>query len=209
MKKLRNGQSRTTFNPKGAGRPKVLTMKEREKRIYHRSRPNIPSKMPVHVTVKTNQKDIGSIRSKILYKEIRQAMKRARYGGIRIIHFSVQKDHIHMIIEAASSILLGRAMRAMSISLSKRFTEVLGESVKALQNRYHLRLLKSFNQIKNAIFYVLNNGKKHLIADTIDFYSSNIDLSSMTVTEELLEFLDDLKSVLSAPIFGAEVTLAL
>jgi REP element-mobilizing transposase RayT len=199
MKK--NKQQITVWNPKGAGRPSVLTKKELTTRVYHRSRPELPKAKPVHVTIKTNKNVIPNLRSKVLYKQIRQSMKRARILGIRIIHFSVQRDHVHLLIEADNKQQLGESMRVLSISLTKRLSHVLKRKVKALKSRYHLHVLKSLQEIKNAKNYILSNGQKHGTSDAHDFYSSAISFSDFRPNEIFLQFMDDLKSILAPPEF--------
>jgi REP element-mobilizing transposase RayT len=192
---------KTVWNPKGAGRPVTLSKKELMTKIYHRSRPEIPRARPVHVTIKSNKNIIPNLRSKVFYKEIRQGMKRARILGIRIIHFSVQRDHVHMLIEAENKKQLGESMRALSISLSKRFSFTLKKKVKALKNRYHLHILKSLQEIKNATNYILHNGQKHGITDVHDFYSTAINFSDFRASDAFFQFMDDLQSILAPPFF--------
>jgi REP element-mobilizing transposase RayT len=197
----KNKQQITVWNPKGAGRPKVLTKLELASRIYHRSRPELLKAKPVHVTIKANKNIVPNLRSKVLYKEIRQSMKRARILGIRIIHFTVQRDHVHMMMEADNKQQLGESMRVLSISLSKRLSHVLKRKVKALKSRYHLHILKSLQEIKNAKNYIVNNSIKHGTSDADDFYSSEIKFSTFRPNEKFLQFMDDLKSILSPPEF--------
>jgi hypothetical protein len=61
--------------------------------------------------------------------------------------------------------------------------------------------LKTINELKNARNYILNNGKRHLVPEIEDLYYSRSDFTLFNPTEALLEFLDDLKSVLDAPQF--------
>jgi REP element-mobilizing transposase RayT len=201
MTMRKNGQQQTLHNRRAAGRPKLLTQKERASCIYHRSRPLIPKDKPVHVTVKFNKSKIRTLRNKKYYQEIRKSFRRLRIQGARLIEFSIQQDHIHLLLETSDSKTLGRAMRALSISLSKRFTLLINHKIKALKNRYHLHILNTLNELKNARNYILNNGKKHLVPDMDDLYFSRADFTLFRPTEALLEFLDDLKSVLDTPQF--------
>lgn len=58
-------------------------------------------------------------------------------------------------------------MRSLTITLAK----VLNNGRIQLE-RYHLHVLKTKSQAKNAIHYVLNNEKKHTGKLTLDSYSS-------------------------------------
>jgi len=199
----KNKKQISVWNPKAAGRPSILTQKQKSNKIYHHSRPHLLSGKPVHVTIKTDKNIIPNLRNKILYKEIRASFKRARLLGIRIIHFTVQRDHIHFLIEAQNKKQLGQSMRALSISLTKRLSRVLAKKIKALKTRYHLHILKSLKEIKNVANYIQNNGKKHRVVLNKDFYSSHISPQDFDPTEPFLKFLEDLKAVLSFPRFWA------
>jgi REP element-mobilizing transposase RayT len=199
----KNKQQISVWNPRAAGRPSFLTQKEKSRKIYHRSRPDLPAGKPVHITIKADKNFVPNLRNKILYKEIRASFKRARLLGIRIIHFSVQRDHIHFLIEAQNKTQLGQSMRVLSISLTKRLSQVLKKKIKALKTRYHLHILESLKEINNVANYIKNNGQKHRVTLTKDFFSSHISPEDFKPNETFLEFLDDLKSVLSFPRFWA------
>jgi len=202
VKKRKNKQERTIYNPRAAGRPRVLTSKERVSRIYHQSRPTLPKDRPLHVTIKFDKKKIATLRNKIFYREIRKSLRRLRVKGVRLIEFSVQKDHIHFLLESANKIVLGKAMRALSISLSKRFSLLLNRKIKALKSRYHLHILNTLKELKNARQYILNNSAKHnSVKDADDLYFSRADFTLFKPSNDLLEFLDDLKSLLDLPHF--------
>jgi len=200
--KRKNKQTRTIYNPRAAGRPRVLTLSERKTRIYHQSRPVLPKDRPLHVTIKFDKTQIANLRNKLFYREIRKSLQRLRAKGVRLIEFSVQKDHIHFLLEAGNKLLLGKAMRALSISLSKRFSLLLNRKIKALKNRYHLHILNTRKELKNARHYILNNSTNHNgLKDMDDLYFSRADFTLFKPNRELLEFLDDLKSLLDLPHF--------
>jgi REP element-mobilizing transposase RayT len=197
----KNKQQITVWNPKAAGRPKVLTNKERDQKIWHRSRPKIPSGKPVHVTLKTDKLKVPSLRDKKIYREIRQSLKQARQIGIRIIEFTVQKDHIHLLLEACDQKQLGESMRVLSISLSKRLSFILKRKIKAFKNRYHLHILNSLKEIKNARNYILTNGQKHLVSEERDYFSSNLAVNDFAQTIMFLNFWQDLQAIIDRPRF--------
>jgi REP element-mobilizing transposase RayT len=165
---------RSLFNQKGAGRP-ILPAHKR-KSIAHRTREDIPSQSPVHVTIKINKQIVYTLRNKILFKKISRAIMKARARGLRVIHFSVQRDHIHFLLEAKDKILLGKSMQAMMISLAKSLKFASKTSLKKIfKDRYHVHILKTLTEIKNAKLYILGNALKHgAIKDQFDTFSSVI-----------------------------------
>jgi REP element-mobilizing transposase RayT len=81
--------------------------------------------------------------------------------GMRIIHFSVQEDHVHLIVEVEDSIALGRAMKGFQVRVARRLNRALGRSGRVFADRYHARYLKTPTEARRALVYVLQNGKKH------------------------------------------------
>src|SRR3954451_8426116 len=78
---------------KGAGRPKVKGV------VLHRRRQPHKSRFPLHITLKI-RREVGSLRTDRRFARIQRAF---RYGkdrfGMRLVEFSVQGNHIHLIVE--------------------------------------------------------------------------------------------------------------
>lgn len=81
----------------------------------------------------------------------------------------MQTNHIHLIVEAESNELLTRGMRSLTITFAKGL-----KKGKVQLERYHLHVLRTLRETKNAVLYVLFNQQKHENAkqSTIDEYSS-------------------------------------
>jgi REP element-mobilizing transposase RayT len=199
--KRKNKQQATVWNPKAAGRPKRLTQLERNSRIIHRTRPDLPANKPVHVTLKSDWKKTPCFRNKDIYREIRKSMQRAREKGIRIIEYTIQKDHIHLLIESEHRQELALAMRSLSISLTKRLSNLTNRKIKAFKDRYHLHILRSIKEVSNVKKYILKNGQKHLVSDEQDYYSSRINECDFKLTDSFKCFLNEIKALLDPPEF--------
>ena len=89
--------------------------------------------------------------------------------GLRILHYSVQSNHMHFIIEADNNKILERGMRSLTVTIAKGI-----KKGKIQLERYHLHVLKTIKETKNAIHYVLFNEQKHSRKKSIeiDAYSS-------------------------------------
>jgi hypothetical protein len=81
--------------------------------------------------------------------------------GVRIVEFSIQHDHIHLIVEADDAGLLGRALRALGIRIARRLNALWARRGKVFGERYHLETLTTPRQVRNALAYVLCNFHKH------------------------------------------------
>jgi REP element-mobilizing transposase RayT len=185
-------KQRTLFNQKGAGRPKLPAHKR--KSIAHRKREDIPDQKPLHVTIKINKQIVYTLRNKILFKKISRAIVQARAKGLRVIHFSVQRDHIHFLLEAKDKVLLGKSMQAMMISLAKSLKFASKTSHKKIFiDRYHVHILKTLAEIRNAKLYILGNALKHgAIKAQFDPFSSVIKAPEITWKFNFKKYFKDL-----------------
>jgi REP element-mobilizing transposase RayT len=149
---------RTLFNPKGAGRPKGRA----KHYIPHLKREKIPKQTPVHVTIKINQAYKG-LRSKIFLNMVKLAIQKARLKRLAIIHFTVQFDHLHLFIEAKGNQELTQGMRSLICSLAERVRRNRGlkKLNQFVKERYHLHVLRTPKEVKNAVRYILGNTIKH------------------------------------------------
>jgi REP element-mobilizing transposase RayT len=148
----------TLFNPKGAGRPKGRA----KHYIPHLKREKIPNKTPVHVTIKINQA-YKNLRNKTFLKMVKLAIKKARLKGIKVIHFTVQFDHIHLFLEPKNNPELTQGMRSLICSLAERVRRSRGlkKLNQFVKERYHLHILRTPQEVKNAVRYILGNTIKH------------------------------------------------
>jgi REP element-mobilizing transposase RayT len=182
---------RSLFNPKGAGRPKLPDHKK--KSIPHRERAIIPRNTPVHVTIKINKHIVSTLRNKIIFKKISQAISKARNKGIRLIHFTIQRDHVHMLIETNDKKQLGRAMQAMGISLAKSLKNLTKKKLRIFKDRYHVHILKTLKEVQNAKSYILGNALKHgVIKDKFDTFSSIVKVREIAWQFDFEKYFTDL-----------------
>ena len=173
-RKLRKGTQLSLANPKNAGRPAI-----RERGIRHIKREEIKGLRPLHLTLKLIRADI---QNKIILKGLRYAIMRARLQGLRIIHYSLEHDHVHLYAESDNNETLGRAMKALGVTLVKRINRHFKKSGSCYKTRYHLRILRSATEVKNVLNYILKNGIKHKRTKSlIDPYNSAIVLHDFKI----------------------------
>lgn len=98
---------------------------------------------------------------------------RARLKDLKIIHYTLEYNHIHLLVEAASNRVLHSGMQAFGISLAKginRFKRLKGTVYK---HRYHYRQISSPRDLKNVLHYIFHNGIKHKRTRfALDLYNS-------------------------------------
>jgi len=80
---------------------------------------------------------------------------------MRVVHFSVQADHLHLVVEAPDRDSLCRGGKGLAIRLSWAINRVLGRKGRVWGDRYHVTELATPRQVRHALVYVLMNWKKH------------------------------------------------
>lgn len=139
---------------KGAGRPNRSGLKP------HIRREDFSERHPLHVTLRL-QDSMPSLRRKDVFKTLRLAVAKGRLRGLRIVHFSILSNHLHLIVESESKTHLGRVMQSFALSFSKRLNALLDKSGPVFSGRYDLHVLKTPTEVRNALRYVLLNRSLH------------------------------------------------
>jgi REP element-mobilizing transposase RayT len=118
------------------------------------------------------------MREPVLFRELRRRIGDANRSQrlrdvFRIVHFSVQGNHIHMIVEASDPRALSRGVQGLAVRLARRTNALLEIRGGFWGDRFHSRELTSPRAVRNAMVYVLMNAKKHGIrCDGLDPLSS-------------------------------------
>lgn len=119
---------------------------------------------------------VRSLRSQFIFPTLRRALAEATRSrkDFRITQFSVQGDHVHLLVEADSKQALSRGMQGLAIRIARRINRLIFRSGKLWADRFFARALSSPRSVRNALAYVLNNFKKQHATGRarIDPYSS-------------------------------------
>ncbi len=140
---------------KGAGR------KRRTRLQSHVQRPVHKESYPLHVTLRA----IGhGLRKARVREQFNGALVRLRKRreDFRVLQYSLQDNHLHMIVEASDKETLSRGMQGFASALGRVINRALGRKGALWADRYHARELKSPPEVRNALVYVLRNAAKHL-----------------------------------------------
>jgi hypothetical protein len=82
-----------------------------------------------------------------------------------VIHFSVQGNHIHLIVEAADPQALARAMKGLQVSMARALNEVMDRGGPVFADRYHAHVLRTPREAAHAVRYVLENWTEHALRE--------------------------------------------
>ena len=128
----------------------------------HRARPEHKARHPVHLTLRARA-GIRSLRQGRLFPVVRAAIAAAaNQPRFRVIHFSVQSDHVHLIVEAADARSLSSGSRGISVRIARAVNRALGRCGPVWGDRYHTRALPTPREVRHGLVYVLMNFRKHL-----------------------------------------------
>ena len=158
---------------KGAGRPRSPDRSD----PTHRRRPEVSPHRPLHVTLRV-LRSVGRLRKRPIYAAVRRALQLALdRGDFRIVHISIQHNHIHLLVEVEFRESLSRGMQGFAIAIARAINRAQGRRGKVFAYRYHATEIDSPKQARHALAYVLNNWRRHR-EDTsgapIDRYSSAV-----------------------------------
>ena len=87
--------------------------------------------------------------------------KACERGSFRLVHYSLQSNHAHLIVEARDREALGRGMMAIGARLARAVNRTTGRTGRLLAERYHLRLLATPREVRLALRYVLLSARRH------------------------------------------------
>src|SRR5439155_1658305 len=150
-----------SFPPCGRGGARPGAGRPCGNRVTHHGRAPVDPRHPLHVVLRILP-GIWSLRSKTLFRQIRYAfIKVAEREGVRLIHFSVQGNHIHLIVEADNTEALSRAMQSMNTRIAKRINARMSRRGRVFDDRFFARSLRNPTEVANAIAYVLENSHRH------------------------------------------------
>jgi putative transposase len=133
--------------------------------VSHLERQGFPSRHPVHVTLRALP-GVGYLRGCRLFQAILAAIRGAQERfGVRIVHFSVQGNHLHLLVEADGAESLSRGMQGLIIRIARAINRAAGRRGKVFLDRYHAHILSTRREVANALRYVLENFRHHLRPD--------------------------------------------
>ena len=102
-----------------------------------------------------------------MYKALREAtITAALREWFRIVHISLQRTHVHLLVEADHKAALAQGMQGFAISAARNINTALGDGKRrrrgrVFADRYHVEVITTPTRARHALGYVLNNFRKH------------------------------------------------
>ncbi len=129
--------------------------------VGHDPRAPLATRFPAHVTMKLRG-GLPRLRSRAERKVLLAAFATGcARGHFRLTHFAILNDHLHFLVEARDRQTLTRGLQGLAIRIARALNKLWARKGTVFADRYHDRILKTPREVRNALVYVLANGKKH------------------------------------------------
>jgi REP element-mobilizing transposase RayT len=161
------------FRPPGSkrgGKRRRAGRKPKGKRAGspHKQRPELKARHPVHVVLRVISA-VGNLRRRCTYKAVREAtLTAAQRENFRIVHLSIQRTHLHLLVEADDKAALAVGMQGFQISAAKHLNAAISKGRPGprrrgtvFPDRYHAEVITTPTQARHTLSYCLNNWRKH------------------------------------------------
>jgi hypothetical protein len=99
-----------------------------------------------------------------VFVPLRVALAASSDTGFRVWQFSVQRDHVHPLVEADAPACFVRGVQGLMIRVARAVNRACGRRGRVWGDRYHARMLKTPRETRAALVYVLRNVAKHMPA---------------------------------------------
>jgi REP element-mobilizing transposase RayT len=165
----------------------------------HKTRPLLHARYPVHVTLRVVSA-VSSLRRRSVYRAIREAtLTTARREDCRIVHLSIQRTHVHLLVEAEHKKALAAGMQGFQCSAAKHINAAISKDRSGprrrgavFPDRYHAEIITSPTQARHALSYALSNWRKHKEDQVAPFSAWKIDwFSSAAMFPDWAEYGED------------------
>jgi REP element-mobilizing transposase RayT len=128
--------------------------------LSHGERPAFDARVPALVTLRAVP-GVPNLRAERAAMLIIAEIRRASTKGFRVVHFSLQTNHLHLIVEADDGTALSRGMQRLGSRVARAMNLLVSRRGTLWRDRYHRRDLPKPRQYRNALVYVLFNARKH------------------------------------------------
>jgi len=142
--------------------------------VSHRKRDVINGREPVHVTVRLIEGLPSLRRMRVLGVLKRAFAAGCDRLGFQLVQWSVQRNHMHLLVEAEDNDSLSRGMQGLQVRMARALNKLWGRKGRVFCGRFHSRVLRTPKEVRNALVYVLQNARHHglKLHSHLDAYAS-------------------------------------
>src|SRR5262249_19757211 len=118
--------------------------------MSHATRGAHVSRYPVQVTMRATSR-LPSLRSSAVFPAVKRAITRSSRYPFRVVYYSVQQDHLHLIVEGDTPSALRSGVQGLAIRVAVAVNGALGRRGKVWGDRYHARALRTPCEVRNSL----------------------------------------------------------
>jgi hypothetical protein len=131
---------------------------------------------------------------------------------MRIHHYCVMSNHMHLVVKATNKAALARAMKGLNIRIARSLNKLWKRTGHLFAERFHVAIVRAQARYGKAlthlINYVINNASHHGLQLTgVDPYCSRADTAFQQTSHPQL--IGPRRSMVSCPEFNPQPRLSL
>jgi REP element-mobilizing transposase RayT len=131
--------------------------------VPHLRRADFAARHPVHVTLRL-QPGVGYLRTQSRARILLDAFEAAgKSFGLRVVHYAILGNHLHLIVESDGKTALSRGMQALAIRAARRLNALQKRRGGVFADRYHAHVLGTRREVARAVRYLLGNYRRHTL----------------------------------------------
>jgi REP element-mobilizing transposase RayT len=154
-------QTSLAFKTWGGARAGAGRKPSRNSGQPHLARSELSRHHPVHTTLRVAH-GCWNLRSRRALAALQGAFEGGRERfGFRLIHYSVQGNHLHLIVEVEGKESLSRGMQALTIRMARALNRMMQRRGSVFADRFHAHVLRSRREVAHALRYVFGNFAHH------------------------------------------------
>jgi REP element-mobilizing transposase RayT len=141
--------------------------------VSHAKRTRLAARFPVLVTLRLRE-GMPSLRFDDSHAVVKRALAAGSWEEFRVVHYSVQSNHVHLLVESRDERALARGMIGLAVRIARGLNKLWRRVGQIFSDRYHAIALRTPSAVRCALVYVLQNARKHgaWAARRPDVYSS-------------------------------------
>ena len=138
------------------------TKSKKRRNVPHSTRPELSG--VCHVVLRI-RRGLPWLRTPRTYRVLERAFRQGKEkSGFAVVQFSVQRDHLHLLVETAGKQPLARGMQGLAIRIAKALNRYWRRRIGSVfAERYFARVLEGYREMRRALAYVVNNARKHRV----------------------------------------------
>ncbi len=106
-------------------------------------------------------RNVPSLRSQRITNMITKIIRASVARGIRLLEYTIQHDHLHLMAEAEHKTKLARGMQYLFSRIALTLNRMVKRKGSVFRDRHHRHVLKTPTEVRRVLVYILFNSRKH------------------------------------------------